>query len=112
MKVDVLAIPRDEGFGMTLVVSTVNAADGTPLEGLSASNFQVTVIQGPSGWAVGEVLKIDSGVYVPSSGVYAFDVAEAKSKLKPGSYTFAIAVKGTKGRTTLYGQTLAAATMK
>jgi hypothetical protein len=112
MKVDVLAIPRDEGFGMTLVVSTVNAADGTPLDGLAASNFQVTVIQGPSGWSVGEGLKIDSGLFESVPGVYAFAITEGSSKIKPGSYTLAVAMKGTKGRTAFHGQTLATATMK
>jgi hypothetical protein len=112
MKVDVLAVPRDEGFGMTLVVSAVNAADGAPLDGLSASNFRVTVIQGPSGWAGGEVLKIDSGIFAPSPGVYAFAVGEGNSKLKPGSYTLAVAVTGSQGGTALHGQTLATAIMK
>ena len=63
MKVDTKAIARDEGFGLTMVVSIAKASNGSPVEGLGAGNFQVSVIQGPSGWSVGDLLTISSGIF-------------------------------------------------
>ena len=107
MKVDVVAVPRDESFGLTVVASVVNATDGTPLNGLTASNFDVVVIQGPSGWSVGDSLHISSGLFEPAGGVYAFAVEAHGQKVAAGAYTLAIIVKGKSGSTALHGQTLA-----
>ena len=112
MKVDIVAIPRDEGFGLTIVVSVANATDGSPLDGLLDSNFAVYVIQGPSGWSVGDHLKLTSGVFEPTIGVFAFAVDNNGTKVAPGSYTLAVFVKGFKGWAPLHGQTLATVTMK
>ena len=111
MKVDVVAIPRDEGFGLTVVVAAANATDGSPLDGLTASNFAVYVIQGPTGWSVGDQLKA-AEPFEPTIGVYAFAVDNHGTKVAPGSYTLAVFAKGFKGWAPLHGQTLATVTMK
>jgi hypothetical protein len=74
MKIELEAIPKDYGFGLTIVVSAVNSADGVPVDALTKNNFTVTVIQGPSGWSIGDVLKISSGISMPSPGVYTFSL--------------------------------------
>ena len=116
MKVDVVAIPRDYGFGMTIVVSVISATTGVPVLGLDKQHFRTAIIQGPSGWSVGDVLTITSGIFQPAEGVYAFSVGENSlgkaEKLKPGSYTLSVTVLGSLGRTTYRGQTLAAVVMK
>lgn len=112
MKVDVTAAARDFGFGMTVVISAVRASTGKPIDGLVESNFKVVVIQGPSGWSVGDDLTIDGGPFAPTAGVYAVSVTNGGKKLAPGQYTFAVIVKGTKGKLALAGQTLTSASMK
>src|SRR5690348_7102289 len=113
MKVDIVAKTRDEGFGLTIVVSVTHAVDGTPLDGLDASNFDVAVIQSPSGWAVGDTLKISSGLFEPAPGVYAFAVeTSGGSKVPAGGYTLAIITQGYKGWAQVHGQTLATASVK
>jgi hypothetical protein len=111
MKVDVVSIPRDEGFGLTIVAAVANAADGTPLDGLAASNFEVVAIQGPSGWAEADQLHISSGLFEPLTGVYAFAVDKAGKKVPSGRYTLAVVVKGSKGSSPVHGQTLATASI-
>jgi hypothetical protein len=112
VKIELEAIPRDYGFGLTIVVSAINSVDGAPVDGLTKSNFKVTAIQKPSGWSSGEVLKISSGVGEPSPGVYTFSLKSGTKKVPAGNYTLAVAVKGYKGWAPLFGQTLAVATMK
>ncbi len=112
MKVDVDAIARDYGFGLTMVVSAAHATDGSPVDGLEAANFEVAVIQGPSGWSMDNPLKISPGISEPRTGVYAFSLEDGNKKVAAGSYTLAVVIKGFKGWAPLYGQTLATASMK
>jgi len=117
MKVDVEATARDEGFGMTVAVSVINAADGFPVPELDKENFRVTVVQSPNGWAIGDVLLIISGIAWAGEGCYAFCVAENNltkegKKLSPGFYTLSVTVRGSVKNTELHGQTLVVTTMK
>ena len=105
MKVDLTAVIRDYGFGSwTVVLSAVNAEDGTPVTDLTDKSITVMAVQSPNGWATSDVLKINSGLHLPTEGVYVFSAGlPGNKKLSAGPYTLAITVKK-KG---VNGQTLA-----
>jgi hypothetical protein len=112
MKVDVVATARDYGFGLTAVVSVVRDSDGVSLDGLSQSNFKFTLIQGPSGWSVGDVFKITS-MFTPAPSIYAFALQTSSGgKVPAGHYTIGVTMQGSKGWATVRGETLTTATMQ
>jgi len=109
MKADVKAVIRDYGIGSwTVVVSVIDAADGTPLTNLTDKNFSVVAVQSPSGWATNDVLKIKSGLHTPVDGIYVFAAGNTgNKKLASGPYTLAITLTGSKERgVPLNGQTV------
>lgn len=113
MKADLVAVARDYGFGsLTIVVSVVNATDGTPITDVGERNFDIRAVQTPSGWATNDVLKIKSGIHNPTGGVYVFSAGNSgNKKLAAGPYTLVITLTGARGRPQVNGQTLAAATI-
>jgi len=108
VKVDLKAVVQDYGFGsLTVVVSVVNGADGTPIPDLSETNFSIMAVQSPSGWATSDLLKIKSGLNTPTEGVYVFSVGPSgNKKLAAGPYTIVITLVGSKGWAPLKGQTV------
>ena len=105
MKADLVAVIKDFGFGSwTIVLSAVNADDGTPITELTDKSITVMAVQTPNGWATSDVLKIRSGINKPTDGVYVFSAGlSGNSKLPDGYYTLVITVR----RRGLNGQTLA-----
>lgn len=108
MKVDLKAVIQDYGFGSwTVVLSAVNATDGTPVNELTERNLTIRAVQTPSGWATNDVLKIKSGIHTPTDGIYVFSAgASGNKKLGAGPYTLAIILSGTRDRPSLNGQTI------
>lgn len=108
MKADLKAVVQDYGFGsLTIVVSVINGADGTPIPELTEKNFTIIAVQTPSGWATNDILKIKSGLQVPMPGVYVFSAGmSGNKKLAAGPYTVAITLGGFKGWAPLNGQTV------
>jgi hypothetical protein len=110
MKVDLTASIADYGFGSwTVVISAVNAEDGTPMTGLDDKNFSVLAVQTPNGWSTSDVMKIKSGVASPTDGIYIFAAGPSgNKKISAGHYTLAITMAGSKERGVPYrGQTIA-----
>lgn len=110
MKVDLKAEIADYGFGSwTVVISAVDASDGTPMAGLGDKNFSIIAVQSPNGWSTNDVLKIKSGVATPTDGIYIFSAgASGNKKLPAGHYTLAITMTGSKEKGVPYkGQTIA-----
>ena len=85
--------------GPRLLIS-VTADSGTPVEGLTESNFTFEQLAGPNG--IGGAQAINAGVATPSRpGVYWFTL-----QLQAGGYVIAITMKGFKGFVSYKGQTL------
>ena len=112
MKADLKAVVQEYGGSLTIVISVINSADGTPVPDLAEKNFSIMAVQTPSSWApnapASDVWKVKSGLYTPTEGVYVFMVGPpGNKKLAAGPYTIVISLAGFKGWTPLKGQALA-----
>lgn len=97
---------RDYGFGVTVSVLAIDRASGFLVDGLGASNFVVTAVQSPAGWAHDNPLAISSGI-ATSAGVHQFSVERQGKKLASGPWTLKVAVRGAHGGKQLTGAALA-----
>jgi hypothetical protein len=97
MKVDLEASLFNSSLGeFRAVVSVLNSADGTPVEGLDKSFFY---------FGLGDYVQVPSIMQItePAAGVYSVILSGIKA-----SYTvpFLVAVKGARGHTVFHGQTV------
>lgn len=97
---------RDYGFGVTVSVLATDRATGFVVDGLAASNFVVSAVQSPVGWAHDHALTISSGI-ATSAGVHHFSVERQGRKLASGPWTLKVAVRGAHGGRQLTGAALA-----
>lgn len=104
---DLDVVLRDFGFGVTVSVLATDRASGLVVDGLDESNFAVTAVQSPTGWAQSRALALSSGVS-RNAGVHQFSVERDGKKLAVGPWTLRVAVRGTHEGKVLAGAALAA----